>query len=396
MRDTVRLQLRASEVRQRLNELAAVDELGDAEREEIDTLTLELRDVETRYRAALAAEEPETREGDAGDPEARELRRLHAAASASEVLAAAARASVPTGATAELQAHYGLGAHMIPLRLVAEELASVTTPTGTATQQEETEMPVFPSPLGDASNTRRFIAGTGALSVPTTSEPTDGPDAVAESAAVADTTITIGGVTLAPKRIQISAEYTLEDAATFAGLEEDVRRVLREAVADGLDRQAARGTTGIFDVGADADDANEITYAAAVAHAYSRVDGRYATGLAEVGLLCGSETLAKLGSVFAATTGGDVSAADKLAMLLRDLRVSAHAPAAASDVQQGVFVLGSRRNAVQAIWEGQGIELLRDPYTASATGEVKLTAVVLADFAITRAAGYKRIGFKLA
>ena len=389
LKESIKLQIRSSELRSKLNALSATEgDLTAEQTAEVSTLSAELESVEAKLRAALAAEPDGAEDATPSeDGESRELAKLHARASAAEVLRAAAKQTVPEGATAELQAHYKLGPHSIPTAM----LASVTTPTtGQETSQQETEMPVFASPFAMAANVRRVMVPTGAALFPTVSAPTDGPDAVAESAAVSETTITIGGTQLSPSRIQIGAEYTYEDAAVFAGLEDDVRRVFSDAIADGLDRQAARGTSGIFDVGSDADDSGAITYAAALAHAYGRVDGRYATSLADVGLLVGAATYAKLGSVFAATTGGEVSAAEKLRELLRDFRVSAHAPAVASDIQQAVFVLGMRRNAVQAVWPA--VEVIRDPYTAASTGEVKLNAIALAGFGITRAAGYKRIG----
>ena len=49
-------ELRASEIRQRLNAIARMDELSDDLRAESDKLTAEYADVETRKRAALVAE----------------------------------------------------------------------------------------------------------------------------------------------------------------------------------------------------------------------------------------------------------------------------------------------------------------------------------------------------
>ena len=56
MRQSQTLAIKASEVRARLNELAGIETLDDAQRTELDTLTGEYRDVEARYRAALTAE----------------------------------------------------------------------------------------------------------------------------------------------------------------------------------------------------------------------------------------------------------------------------------------------------------------------------------------------------
>ena len=63
MTDAQRLTIRASEIRQRLNEIGGLadDAMTDEIRAEADKLTAEYRDTETRLRAAIAAE-PETRE----------------------------------------------------------------------------------------------------------------------------------------------------------------------------------------------------------------------------------------------------------------------------------------------------------------------------------------------
>ena len=59
MTTSQRLELRGSEIRQRLNEIAGLDDLTDDVRTESDRLTTEYADVETRRRAALIAEDAE-------------------------------------------------------------------------------------------------------------------------------------------------------------------------------------------------------------------------------------------------------------------------------------------------------------------------------------------------
>ena len=63
MKDSQRLQLRASEIRTRLAEIAGLadDALTDEIRSESDKLTTEYRDTETKHRAALVAESAEHR-----------------------------------------------------------------------------------------------------------------------------------------------------------------------------------------------------------------------------------------------------------------------------------------------------------------------------------------------
>ena len=56
MTNSQKLELRASEIRQRLNEIAGMDDLSDDVRAESDRLTTEYAAVETRRRAAIIAE----------------------------------------------------------------------------------------------------------------------------------------------------------------------------------------------------------------------------------------------------------------------------------------------------------------------------------------------------
>ena len=60
------------------------------------------------------------------------------------------------------------------------------------------------------------------------------------------------------------------------------------------------------------------------------------------------------------------------------------------DYEQAVIARrGVGRNAVAAVWEG--LELIRDPYSGAAKGQVALRAIALWDFAILRADAFKRI-----
>ena len=75
MTNAQKLALRLSEVRQRLNEIAALegDDFTDEVRAEADRLTAEYRDKETQHRAAIVAEADEAQAAadgfDTGDGE---------------------------------------------------------------------------------------------------------------------------------------------------------------------------------------------------------------------------------------------------------------------------------------------------------------------------------------
>ena len=71
-------------------------------------------------------------------------------------------------------------------------------------------------------------------------------------------------------------------------------------------------------------------------------------------------------------------------------------PAPASNVQQAVVsrTAGGGPNAVAPIW--QGLELIRDPYSGAAKGDVSVTAIMLWNFQVIRTDAYARAAFKVA
>ena len=116
MTDSQRLQVRASEIRTRLNAIAGLadDAMTDEVRSETDRLTGEYTNVETQLRAAIVAEADEAREaetrGGGGDEDAevRALRSLQGRASLGRYLAGFADGSPLDGAERELAETRGL------------------------------------------------------------------------------------------------------------------------------------------------------------------------------------------------------------------------------------------------------------------------------------------------
>ena len=134
--------LRTSEIRKRLSELAAVEEMNDEQRSEIGTLRIEYRDVETRYQASVTSEDTPT-EARSDDAEGRELRSLIDGADVGAIFSAALEHRNTAGETAELQQHFGLGANQVPLSLL--ETRAVTPAPGQVGQNQSAIIPgVFP------------------------------------------------------------------------------------------------------------------------------------------------------------------------------------------------------------------------------------------------------------
>ena len=121
MTNAQKLTVRASEIRQRLNEISGLegDALTDEVRAESTTLGNEFADVETKLRAAITADDGE-RTVTAEDGEARELRQLTEKSNRRIDARGnpSSERSTEGPAELELQQHHGLAPNQIPLDLL--------------------------------------------------------------------------------------------------------------------------------------------------------------------------------------------------------------------------------------------------------------------------------------
>ena len=390
MTNTQKLTVRASEIRQRLNEIAGLegDALTDETRAEETKLQTEYRDTETKLRAAITSDpEPvETRHADS--PEGRELRALIGTADCGEVYTAALEKRATTGATLELQQHYGIGPHAVPLAMLAMEHRAVTpAPANVGQEQAEIIPYVFPMSCAPFLGIDMPTVGVGEAVYPVLTKKLD-VRTPAENADADETTGTFSADILAPSRIQAAFFYSREDRARFAGMDEALRMNLSEGLADGLDRQILAGTNGLFTGAnlADHDAAAVTTFAGYKASlGYARVDGRYAAGVGDIRVLMGSGTYAHAATAYRSNNSDD-SAIDIIMARTGGVKVSAHVPAVAGNKQDAVVRLGMRRDMVAPVWEG--VTLIPDEVTKAKQGQIVVTAVLLHAVKILRADGF--------
>ena len=160
------LQLRSSEIREKINALGSLESRSDDQRAELDKLTRELTDVETRFRAELAIEG--TTQDDFDEDE--QLRELASRANAGEILDAALEHRSTDGATREIQDEFNLQGNQIPLAMLrygTEHRAVTPAPSNVQANQQEIIPGVFPMscaawlgidmptvPVGDATFSR--------------------------------------------------------------------------------------------------------------------------------------------------------------------------------------------------------------------------------------------------
>ena len=422
MKDSQRLQIRASEIRTRLAEIAGLpdDAMTPEIRTEADTLGTEYQNVETRHRAALVSEDAELRAaetGRAGEPDAetRALRDLQGRVSLGRYLTAFADGAPVDGAERELAEHRGLAANHVPWDTLlppagagrAELRDDAVTPapaSGNPTNQAAIVQRVFARSATARLGVYMPSVGVGQASYPVI---TTGQTAafVAADGEKDATEGAIGPNVLLPKRLQARVQFRIEDEMTTAGLDAALTEDLRLTIADRLDAQLigagtaqVRGflaTAAHGGIGDYADPTDVVTFAAAAEQAARGVDGIFAGGENECAWIIGTDTYAKLASLIQANDS--TSATERLRRILRDFMASANVPAADDNVQSGILAkMGAAdgMNAVCAVWEG--LKLIRDEVTNADKGQVQVTAVALHNFKVLRPAGFVRTKVKIA
>ena len=386
-----KIELKMSEARSKLNALLDVEisERSDDQKAEIGSLSESLQTLEPELRAALLAapEKPEVTTD--VKPEDRELRELIGKASIGEIVSGALRNKPADGASKELQGHYGLAGNEIPLELLrapVETRAITAAPSDVGAQQDPIVQPVFAD--GDAAflgaRETMLAAGDAVFPVLSTRPTVHGPYKASESAG--DTTGAFTADVLEPSRIQAAFSYRRTDAVRFAGMDQSLRMALSSGLREGLDKElvdqivvdVARTSAGAVD-----------TFASYRSRfVYALIDGRFANTEPDIRLLVGSATLADAAVLYRGNNADD-SAVDSLRRITGGLRVSPNIAAASGNKQDVLVRRGMRDDVHVGLWPG--IEIIDDQVTKAATGEVVLTAVLLAAWKVTRAAGFARI-----
>ena len=440
MTNAQKLALKLSEIRQKLNELSAKDELTDGEQGEMRTLSAEYPKLEERHRAATISEgdeEAAARGDDAdspGDGEAAEVRRLRGSVRLTDYLNPAAGGVGLSGAAAELNAALSVPA-VGPSGGIAVPWAMLETPElsehrrdpdGAPERRAFTTTGNYAGGIAQRPILQRLFGMDimGALGVRVDSVPagrtewpllTGGaaPDQKAEgTAADAAVAATFATETLKPKRLTGVYEYTHEQAAQVIELEAALRRDLADAVRAKMSDLTLNGDEAtnshepdgfLTVISAPTDPTTESAYADYASSHAENVDGIHASRETEVSSVIGVASYRHAAGVFQAGSGESGSEA----LMRRSMSCMASSfvpvPAGANDVQTGnVFHSAGpnggggmmRGDSVAAVWPT--LEVIRDIYTQASIG-VKLTWVALWDLqAAFRSAAYVRTAFRLA
>ena len=418
------LRERQSKERGRVAELAIVDEFTDEMRSELDGIEAATPDLERQIRAATTAVENEESEqraaGDAGDTPAgdaedRERAELRAKVRLGGYVSAAIEQRSAAGAEAEYNQSIGIAGNRFPLELLAppEQRAArvedrAVTGVDTATMPRTWIDRLFAGTAAEGVGVTMESVPVGASSHPVT---TAGATAAqrGKSEAAADAAWTIGVTELKPKRNAVRLLFNIEDSARIPGLESALTRDLRMALTEGIDRAIFLGDNGATPnvgdivglstaaglVEKSITQANKVKGANVLQAFAELIDGKAAMMPSDLKavLAVGANTL---WSHTLANTGAsvDTTIAEFLRRFGLNWMTRGEIVTTTDSNDFGAFVglgRGLDGSGVAAVWEAG--ELIRDPYSGAAKGEVALTLCYLWDFGLPRAANFARVTF---
>ena len=418
-----RIQLEMSKNRQALNGLLSKEQPEDNDVDAIGKLTSTLDKQETEYRAYVEAESSLglTNKGTpiidkpGMDGEKKELHKLLEKVELRHYLTSAIEDNPLEGPAKEFNQALGFKGGQgiqLPIFLLDPDLekradAVSTFQANTAELQEIAYLErIFAESLTMHLGVSMHSVGAGEAfaSVLTTGTT---PETVAVSTAVDAIAGVITNVVMAPVRMSAAYLVQIEDLARTAMIENRLRSDLNMAISNEMDKQVIAGDaqlktpTGLRGGAGDVD----VSKATSFGHAtpttaftgttkihIDLVDGQYATTHGQIAEALSPwyyNTLSNL-----RTTNAETDTMEVLSKKGIQFRSSLHMGAVgepAVNGSAGVVCLkrGSSNAAIVAMWPT--ISLIRDIYTQAAKGQVRLTANILWNFAMIRAANYKNL-----
>ena len=423
-----KLELRRSEIRARLSELSELDTLTDEQKSETDALTKEFQEKETQYRAALIAEGEAAQAKEFGtDGEGAEIRALRSRAPLQDYVMAAVEKRSLEGASGELNDALEVprvgknGGIVIPFSVFMERRAAASEDpekrafTGTGSYSGgEVQRPILQELFGpgifDALGVRVDSVPVGASEWPLLTGNVSGEQKKEGTAATDATAAAFTVANLKPKRLTAEIELTHELVASVLGVENHFRMNLLDAlkskqqdiILNGVapTTQNPQNIEGFFTKLTGADLAAAEVTAADYGRLHARgVDGIHASMETEVMSVIGDETYQHAAGVY--ITGSGKSGSQLLSERSGGCMASSYIPATASMKQSAILHAagpngGSMRgDSVAAVWEGAGLEVIRDFYSNASVG-ITLTGIILWDaYTALRTAAYKQIDIQI-
>ena len=382
-----KLQVKQSEIREKINGLLGNDARTEDETAALEKLTGEGQGLEVELRAALiASPDPAEVVTKTGDPEQRERLELRSKTGIADFLRAAAGGSAVTGAAAEYAESLGVPTvGHLPMALFAGsaptvETRAITPGPAVKGMLQPTVPYVFERSAAASLGIMMPSVPSGQVQIPkiTTAPPSD---TLAKDGSAPATAAAVTLVNQAPVRIAGSFEVRVEDLAVMPSMESALSESLQGSMSNELDEQVFNGAAtelnGLFTQAADESAASAIeTYTTGIGRFAALVDGKHAYTLADVRAVIGSKTFALYAGLFANSNKGDMSLFDYLTQALGSIRVSDRVPGVSSSAQRCICILSASAEAPKIhVWSS--LEILRDPFSGASAGRVTLVATSL-------------------
>ena len=419
-----KLAIRLSEIRSKLNELSGLESLTAEQRSEVDKLTDEYADAETRHRASIVAESEQAEQRQAGDvegSEGAELRRLQSTARLSRYLSAAASGTAVDGAESELldalevRGHAGVqpGSVQVPLSCLLEpepeqRAATTTSAYGGPIMQRPILQRLFGPGIMDLLGVRMDTVPAGRSEWPLITSGVAPAMAAEDADAPTPVAWTVGPQSLKPKRLTGQYDFSAEAAASVLDLEGALRRDLADAVKSQMSDQLLNGdgsganVTGFYlRLAAPPDPGAESGFLDYTRLPAMAVDGLHASTETETSILLGVDVYRHAAGII--QTGSGESGIEAINRRCRSCMASVYVPDADSSthISTGAILHGQgpnggamRGDSIAAMWPT--LSVIRDIYSLAAKAETRLTYVALWDaFTAFRPDAYNRVAFQI-
>ena len=408
MLDSVKISRRQSEIRQALSTLAGKENPTEDETRQMDEMDREYRSNETRYRAALIAEDTERREAgaDLETRSGREWSEMMAGFELRQAALALDEGRALDGQTGEivteLRSQGGYRGVPIPweaLEIRAGETVAAGTPDPIRTAPIIERL--FAGSVAARMGGQMVNVGVGEQEYPVATSAVSAGWAASETGDVAGPSAyaTVDRPLKPDHNLGVQMRITRKTLKqSGAGLEQAVRRDMNGAIEEALDRAVFLGSgatgepTGLF-AGAAAWGIAEVAVDAAASWAAFRsevvnfITGNAATGPKDVRGLIRPEVWDYMDGLMVGD-GGFKFEFDRLADNLGSIVMSHNALEAPTGTPAATkAVLTTTAGGVPPFFVGTwgAIDLIRDPYSDAASGGLRLTALATMDVTISRA-----------
>ena len=417
MPNKIEIERSMSETQQLVGGLLDLETRDDTQENELRAATKKLNGLHTSYQAALALElENERKARAAFDGEKREQDDLRSKVKLGAYVEAALEQRSATGAELDFNQSQKIPADRFPLELLAGAEKRSNLETRATTDAEAGAM--------QSTWVDRLMADTAAMFYGVTFEtvspgisahPVTSAGASAKQRGRADVTADaswkVDVKEIKPTRNSVRAVFSEQDSYRLPGLEAALQRDLANALTEGIDRIIFVGDADATESGSDITGFNGIAKATGlVEHELKQadkvkasntlavfaaaIDGKHASSMSDLRCVAsvGANTLWLSQIAAAAADTKTVAQFLKENGLMWMTRGDLAAGTAANAF--GAYIAGGRGiegAAVAAIWASG--QLVRDPYSNSAKGEIALTLSTYWGFAVPRASHFSRLKF---